>query len=56
MGARYDVDQRLYVPVKVVAATTDETGTVYQVKMVSKEQVITQYFEEDELIETMPSA
>jgi len=55
MGAKYDVDQQLFVPVKVVSSTTDETGTVYQVKMISKEQVVTQFFEEDELKDTMPS-
>ena len=51
MAAKYEIDEKLFVPAKVVQINTDETGTVYQVKMIAQEKVITQFFEEDELIE-----
>lgn len=54
MAAKWDVDQTLYVPAKVLSVTTDDTGTIYQVKMISRDTSITQYFKEDELLETAP--
>ena len=49
MGAKYDVDEVVNVTAKVVSVTTDETGTVYQVKMIAKDKAITEYFKEDEI-------
>ena len=56
MAAKWDVDAMLYVPVKVVSVTSDETGTIYQVKAVSQDKVVTQFFKEDELLDSFPSA
>ena len=56
MGAKYDVDDVLFVKAKVTQVTVDETGVIYQVKMVSQEKVINQFFEEDELMDSIPSA
>lgn len=56
MAAKWDIDDVLYVPVKVQSVTTDDTGTVYQVKMVAQDKAVTQYFKEDELEEITVSA
>ena len=54
MAAKWDIDQTLYVPVKVTSVTTDDTGTIYQVKMIAKDTAVSQFFKEDELLETAP--
>ena len=56
MAAKWDVDTMLYVPAKVVSVTSDETGTIYQVKTVSQDKIITQFYKEDELLDAVPSA
>lgn len=49
MAAKYDVDDVVIIKGKVVSSTTDETGTVYQVKFSSQDKMVTQFFEENEL-------
>lgn len=49
MGAKYDIDETVTVTGKVTQVTTDETGTVYQVKIIANDKAITQYFKEDEI-------
>ena len=49
MGAQYDVDEIVNVKGKVVSVTTDETGTIYQVKIVANDKAVIQYFKEDEI-------
>ena len=56
MGAKSDIDDTLVVPVKVTQVTTDETGTVYQVKVIANDKATTMYFKEDELEEPTVSA
>ena len=51
MAAKWDVDQKLMIPCKVVSVTTDDTGTTYQVKFVAQDKSINFYFEENELEE-----
>lgn len=51
MAAKYDIDTYVYIKAKVISSTTDETGTVYQVKYSSQDKSTTQFFEEDELTE-----
>lgn len=51
MAAKWDVDQKLYIPCKVVSVTTDDAGTTYQVKVVAQDKAINLYFEENELQE-----
>lgn len=49
MGAKYDVDQVVNVSGKVISATTDETGTIYQVKVIAQDKATTLFFKEDEI-------
>ena len=56
MGAKYEVDQTVNVSAKIVSSTTDETGTVYQVKMIANDKATTLYFKEDEISEGIISA
>lgn len=51
MAAKWDVDQKLMIPCKVVSVTTDGTGTTYQVKLVAQDKNVNLYFEENELEE-----
>ncbi len=51
MAAKWDVDQKLMIPCKVVSVTTDGVGTTYQVKLVAQDKAVELYFEEDELQE-----
>ena len=56
MGAKYEVDQTVKVLGKVVSATTDETGTVYQVKVIANDKATTLYLKEDEISDGTVSA
>lgn len=49
MAAKYEVDEEVQLKGKVVSVTSDETGTVYQVKLIANDKAVTQYFKEDEL-------
>ena len=51
MAAKFEIDEKVSIVGKVVSSTTDETGTIYQVKFSSQDKQVTQYFEEDELVE-----
>ena len=51
MAAKWDVDKELMIPCKVVSVTTDDTGTIYQVKFVAQGKKAVAYFEEAELEE-----
>lgn len=54
MAAKWDIDQQLYIPAKVVEVVVDETGVTYQVKVNAKDKMTNLYFEEDELVEDTP--
>jgi hypothetical protein len=56
MGAKFEVDETVNISAKVVSSTTDETGTVYQVKMIANDKATTLYFKEDEISEGTISA
>lgn len=56
MGAKWDIDEVLMVPAKVTQVTTDDTGTVYQVKVISNDKAVSMFFKEDELEEPTVSA
>ena len=56
MGAKYDVDEIVKITGKVTVVTSDETGTVYQVKVISQDKAVTLYFKEDEISEGTVSA
>jgi hypothetical protein len=49
MGAKYDVDDKVTIEGKVTVVTSDETGTVYQVKVVANDKATTLYLKEDEI-------
>lgn len=49
MAAKYDVDTDVVIKGKVVTVTSDETGTVYQVKVIANDKATTLYFKEDEI-------
>lgn len=49
MGAKYDIDEVVDIKGKVVSVTTDETGTIYQIKLVANDKAVIQYFKEDEI-------
>lgn len=49
MGAKYDIDEVVAISGKIMSATTDETGTVYQVKVIANDKATTLYFKEDEI-------
>ncbi len=56
MGAKYDVDEIVKITGKVTVVTSDETGTVYQVKVIANDKPATLFFKEDELEEGTVSA
>ena len=56
MGAKYDVDSKVNIEGRVVSSTTDETGTVYQIKVVANDKPVTMYFKEDEITDGTVSA
>lgn len=56
MGAKHEVDSKVNIEGKVVSVTTDETGTVYQVKVISMDKPVTMYFKEDEVSDGTISA
>lgn len=56
MAAKYDVDDKVNIEGKVVTVTSDETGTVYQVKVIAQDKAVTLYFKEDEISEGTVSA
>ena len=49
MGAKYDVDSQVSINGKVSVVTSDETGTIYQVRIIANDKATTLYFKEDEL-------
>lgn len=51
MGAKYDVDDKVSIEGKVSVVTSDETGTIYQVKVIANDKATTLFFKEDELQE-----
>lgn len=56
MGAKYDVDDRVQIEGKVTVVTSDETGTIYQVKVIANDKPVTMYFKEDEISDGTISA
>lgn len=56
MGAKYDVDEVVKLSAKVISSTTDETGTIYQVKVIANDKATTLYLKEDEIEEGTISA
>ena len=56
MGAKYDVDEVVKITGKVTVVTSDETGTVYQVKIIANDKPTTLFFKEDEISEGTVSA
>ena len=56
MGAKYEVDQNVSISGRVISSTTDETGTVYQVKVITNDKATTLYFKEDEISDGTISA
>ena len=56
MGAKYEVDQTVSISGRVISSTTDETGTVYQVKVIANDKATTLYFKEDEISDGTISA
>lgn len=54
MGAKYDVDSLVKINGKVSVVTSDETGTIYQVKIIANDKATTLFFKEDELQEVEP--
>ena len=56
MAAKYEIDEKVTIEARIVSSTSDETGTVYQVKMVSQGKTVTQFFKEDEIGSATPSA
>lgn len=56
MGAKYDVDEVVLLNGKILSSTTDETGTIYQVKIIANDKATTLYLKEDEIEEGTVSA
>lgn len=56
MAAKYEIDEKVSIEARVVSSTSDETGTIYQLKMLSQGKTITQFFREDEIESSTPSA
>lgn len=56
MAAKYDVDSKVSIEGKVVSVTSDETGTIYQVKVIANDKATTLFFKEDEISEGTVSA
>ena len=56
MGAKYEVDERVMVEGRIVSATSDETGTTYQVKVIANDKATTLFLKEDEISEGEVSA
>lgn len=56
MAAKYDVDSKVNIEGKVVSVTSDETGTIYQVKVIANDKATTLFFKEDEISEGTVSA
>ena len=56
MAAKYDIEDKVNITGTIVSATTDDTGTVYQVKVVANDKSTTMYFKEDELEDSIVSA
>ena len=54
MAAKYDVDAKVTIEGKVMTVTSDETGTIYQVKIIANDKATTLYFKEDELTAVEP--
>lgn len=56
MGAKYDVEDKVLIEGKVTVVTSDETGTVYQVKVIANDKATTLFFKEDEITDGSVSA
>jgi len=54
MGAKYDIDEIVTIKGKVSVVTSDETGTIYQVKVIANDKATTLFFKEDEIEEVGP--
>lgn len=54
MNAKYDTNENVAIIGRVVSSTTDETGTIYQVKIIANDKATTLFFKEDELKEVEP--
>ena len=53
-GAKYDIDEIVTIKGKVSVVTSDETGTIYQVKVIANDKATTLFFKEDEIEEVGP--
>lgn len=49
MGAKYDTDEKVNIEGRIISSTTDETGTIYQVKVIANDKATTLYLKEDEI-------
>lgn len=56
MAAKYEIDEKVTIEGRIVSATSDETGTVYQVKVIANDKATTLYMKEDEIEGGMISA
>lgn len=54
MGAKYEIDDTVYMKGRIVSSTSDETGTIYQVKFRSQDKMVMNFFEEKELDAAIP--
>lgn len=54
MAAKYNVDDKVNIEGRVSVVTSDETGTIYQVKVIANDKATTLFFKEDELQEVGP--
>lgn len=54
MGAKFDVDSDVLIKGRVVSVTTDETGTVYQVKFRAQNKMVTTFLEEEDVLPVDP--
>ena len=51
MAAKFNVDDKVIIEGKVSVVTSDETGTIYQVKVIANDKATTLFFKEDEISE-----
>lgn len=49
MGPKYDTDEKVTIEGRVLSSTTDETGTIYQIKVIANDKATTLFLKEDEI-------
>lgn len=49
MAAKYEVDEKVMIEGRVLSVTSDETGTIYQIKVIANDKAATLYMKEDEI-------